>query len=279
MTSVAILLSTYNGEKFLNEQIESILNQSYIDWTLYIRDDGSKDGTDQIINQYTNKYPNKIIRIESSKNIGVIRSFETLMKTCKEEYIFFCDQDDIWLPFKLKVSLEKLKELEKTNDSAISIFSDLTVVDEQLNVINPSFWKYSRINPDLLTSFDSLCVHAVATGCTLAINKKAKEIALDIPDEATMHDEWIVLSTIKANGIIEHIPFSTILYRQHKKNVIGATDDSNKTNYIISKFINLKKTIKENIYRWRMLKKLGFENPLKYIYLKLRYFLTYKPHI
>jgi hypothetical protein len=94
-----------------------------------------------------------------------------------------------------------------------------------------------------------------------------------------MHDEWIVLSTIKANGIIEHIPFSTILYRQHKKNVIGATDDSNKTNYIISKFINLKKTIKENIYRWRMLKKLGFENPLKYIYLKLRYFLTYKPHI
>ena len=110
---ITILLSTYNGEKYLKEQLDSILNQTYDDWFLLIRDDYSQDNTENIIDAYIKDHPNKIKKIKSYENIGVVKSFEELLKTCSSEYISFCDQDDIWLPTKLEESMEKMDELEK----------------------------------------------------------------------------------------------------------------------------------------------------------------------
>ena len=106
------IIPVYNGEKYLSEQIDSILNQTYKDWHLLIRDDGSVDETISIISKYVSKYPNKItwINKEDVRNVGVIRSFEALMKESTSPCFMFCDQDDVWLPHKISVTLEKMKD-------------------------------------------------------------------------------------------------------------------------------------------------------------------------
>ena len=149
---VDILLSTYNGERYLKQQIDSIIGQSFSDWRLIVRDDDSKDRTRELLEEYSFAYPQKIkIITDSYGNIGVIKSFEELLKNSNSDYIMFCDQDDVWLPEKIRMSLQTLKDKEHENlNIPILLFSDLTVVDESLNVINNSFWSYSNIKPHLL---------------------------------------------------------------------------------------------------------------------------------
>ena len=115
--SLAILMATYNGEEFIREQINSILNQTYKNWKLIIHDDGSTDNTVDIIKEYTKKYPNKIILIEDNiKCNGAKENFSHLIKIAYKnfnfDYILFSDQDDIWLPNKIEVSLSKIQEME-----------------------------------------------------------------------------------------------------------------------------------------------------------------------
>lgn len=267
---ITILLSTYNGEKYLKEQLDSILNQTYDDWFLLIRDDYSQDNTENIIEAYIKDHPNKIKKIKSYENIGVVKSFEELLKTCSSEYISFCDQDDIWFPTKLEESMKKMVELEKKHpEKPIAVFSDLAVVDENLNVIHPSFWEYSKIDPKRIKTFEDLCVRVVATGCTLLINKKAKDISLPFIKEVRMHDSWVLLNVLKCNGIIDYLNHATVLYRQHENNVVGAQNKDS----ISSKICNIGRIVEENKKQWEMINKLGFSSKLKYVYLKIKFHL------
>ncbi|MBT0741718.1 glycosyltransferase, partial [Campylobacter lari] len=111
--TVAVLLATYNGEKYLKEQIESILNQTYKDIRIYIGDDCSKDSTIDIIRAYKNLYPDKIVYYQNNVNIGFIKNFEKLLQICSENYIAFSDQDDIWDRNKIFLQYTVLKEKEK----------------------------------------------------------------------------------------------------------------------------------------------------------------------
>ena len=140
---VSILLATYNGEKFLIEQLNSIINQSYEDWTLYIHDDGSSDGTIAIINQYCDQYENIIYLPDLIVHRGAAQSFMCLLEQVNADYYMFCDQDDVWLPYKIEKTYIAMQE--KPVDSPVLIFSDLVVVDSDLNIINKSFWFYSKI--------------------------------------------------------------------------------------------------------------------------------------
>src|ERR1700744_365701 len=102
--SISILLSAYNGERFLKDQIESILAQTNKNWILYIRDDGSKDGTIGIVNFYAERYPHQIIKIEDNAgNLKSAGSFMHMLNNVSSEYYMFCDQDDVWLPFKIEI--------------------------------------------------------------------------------------------------------------------------------------------------------------------------------
>jgi glycosyltransferase involved in cell wall biosynthesis len=219
---IDILLATYNGEKFLNEQIDSILSQSCKDWQLLIRDDGSTDATVQIINSYIKQYPDKIKLIEDNLgNLGVGHNFEKLLEHSKSEYIMFCDQDDVWLPEKIKLTLDKMKEAEISHpDIPILIFTDLKVVDENFKIIAESLWSYHKIDPTEGGLFKNMLYRNIVTGCTVMINKKAKEIVLPIPEYVQMHDWWVAMNTAKY-GRIFHIPAATVLYRQHSGNVVG----------------------------------------------------------
>lgn len=274
MKSVCILLSTYNGEKYLKEQLDSILVQTYTDWTLYIRDDGSRDNTEAIIDSYVARYEN-IKKLPSEGNVGVIRSFELLLKGVDADYYFFCDQDDFWLPTKLQKSMDKMLETEQQCPNApVGVFCDAKVVDEKLNEIFPSFWEISRIKPALLDTFERLAVHNAAAGCTMLINHVAKVCSLPFVEEVRMHDYWILLSILAKGGKLAYVDEALMLYRQHGGNVIGAHEENN--GYVVKKIKALSAVVDDNKKQLRMLSKLGFNSLPKYLYYKMWYFFKYR---
>lgn len=270
---IDILLSTFNSVKHLDEQINSLLNQTYSEWNLLIRDDGSTDDTLEYLKKIKNKFPDKITLFIENENVGVIKSFEHLMLESKAEYIMFCDHDDVWLPNKIELTLKKMKDLEiETPNSPILVHSDLTVVDEKFQIIHESFWKLSKLDSTLLSNFNYLGVCNGITGCTIIINRKAKKISLPISENARMHDSWIGLCVSKY-GKIGFINESTILYRQHNSNQIGATEIKGSISYVNSRISNLKKVIENNKKQLKLIDELEYGNIVKYLYYKISYFL------
>ena len=239
MHQVDILLGTYNGAIFLSEQIDSIINQSFTDWKLIIRDDGSTDGTTEILLDYQSKYPKKITVLEHGhENIGVILNFSKLLEASNAPYIMFCDQDDIWLAEKVELTLKEMLTIEKSNPNIpLLVHTDLKVVNTSLDILSNSYWSYQGINPDYDT-FNRLLIQNVITGCTVMINRKLATLALPIPNEVIMHDWWLGL-VASSFGQIHHLNTPTILYRQHDNNDTGAT--SFNLNTILTQLQNLSK--------------------------------------
>lgn len=221
---VTILLSTYNGEKYLQEQLDSLFSQTYNDFVLIVRDDSSSDNSLEILKNYKQKYSQKIILLEENDNKGVIRSFSYLLeyalKNTNANYFMFCDQDDVWKPKKIEKTLLKMLELEKNKNKPVLIHTDLELVDENLNLIHPSFWKHEHIFPEH-KSFNRLIMQNNITGCTVMINRVLAQKSLPIPENSIMHDWWIALVAAYF-GEIDYINESTIKYRQHGSNTLGA---------------------------------------------------------
>jgi len=245
---IAVLLSTYNGEKFIKEQLDSIFSQNINNYIVIARDDGSSDNTYEIMLKYKNRY-NNFILLPKSENVGIKKSFEKVLNYALGlddiEYLMFCDQDDVWKSNKIEITLNKIKTLEQYYGNVpILVHTDLTVVDEKLNTISPSFWRYQHINP-YKNRLNYLLVQNTVTGCTIGINKKLANCVSTFPEEAIMHDWWLALAA-SAFGIIGVIEDKTVFYRQHFQNDVGAEKYGLK--YIIKKFFSyddLSKNIKQ----------------------------------
>ncbi|WP_218914883.1 glycosyltransferase family 2 protein [Thermodesulfobium narugense] len=237
-------MSTYNGEKYLREQIDSILNQTYTDWRLIIRDDGSTDKTLQIIEEYVKKFSEKINLIkDNKKHLGPQMSYFELLNHSSAEYIMFCDQDDFWLPYKIETTLTKMKDLERIYpNKPVLVHSGLKVVDENLRVISDSFWKYQKLNPNL-KSLCNLLIQNNVTGCTIMINKKLKNFLKVFPQNMIMHDWWIAL-VASAFGTIGHIDEPLVLYRQHDRNDTGAKKYSVK--HFLGRVVKFRDSVESN---------------------------------
>ncbi len=225
--TVTILLATYNGEHFIAEQIESLLNQTYNNWRLIVRDDNSTDNTPVIIAKYQKQYPEKITIIPSnSANLGSVLNFNALLTFAKDdEYIMFCDQDDKWLPDKIEDTLNAMLQLEAEHSSAqpLMVFTDFLYVDEQLQMIpSKKDFHIAQLFP---VRFAHLLAQNHIYGCTMMINKALAKIALPIPKEAENHDHWIAL-VASVFGKIKYLNKRTILYRQHTRNISGSHDNS-----------------------------------------------------
>lgn len=222
--TVEILLATYNGEKFLPEQLESILNQTHKNIKVIICDDGSTDNTNKIIEEYIKKHKNIFRRIEkSSEEIrGAKESFGALIRSSTENYAMFCDQDDVWLPNKIEATLARMKHEEKKsgNETPILIHTDLLVVDEKLSIINHSFFKSQKIENNNQTIASAIIKNNV-TGCTAMINKALINMIGKIPSAAIMHDWWLLLLGLTFGKILL-VNEPLIKYRQHGKNTLGA---------------------------------------------------------
>ena len=272
---IDILLSTYNGEKYLAEQLESIITQSYSDWTLYIRDDGSIDNTMSIIEEHCTRYPYKIVKYEDFLgNIGFVRSFEELLKQAKSEYFMFCDQDDVWLPQKVEKAMLAMKIRENKNpDTPVIVCSDLYIVDEHLNKISDSYWSYSKITPQYLQKSNQLAVNNYVTGCTMLFNKKTKDISLPFGKNAIVHDAWIALKVLSAGGIIQTLSTPEILYRQHGLNQYGASDIKQNFNYFWKKIIDVRAVIKTNYVNFKQSNEISGISLFCFFYNRIIYLI------
>lgn len=221
--TVEILLATCEGERYVEELILSILNQTHQDILLHIRDDGSLDHTPQIIANLAVNNPEKIIVHPGEKKLGSSENFSYLLGKVKHNHIMFADQDDVWLPNKIELALAKMDELEKASgpDVPLLIHTNLYVVDKELNPISSSFWKYSHLIPSTASMFNRLIVQNVITGCAVMMNRKLVDLAYPIPSEALQHDWWVAL-VASAFGHIAYLNQATVLYRQHAGNFLGA---------------------------------------------------------
>ena len=216
---VTILLSTYNGEQFLAEQIKSIQEQTYRGWQLLIRDDGSTDGTRAIIEDFCRKDDRiSFINREESQNLGVIQSFHSLLQYQDSDFYLFSDQDDVWLPDKIAM---QLAEADKYDSSLpLLVYTDLKVVDQELQVVHESMIRTQsdHANTELVQELTENTV----TGGVSMINRALAQLWTGKEEHELLMHDWYLGLLAAAFGNLVYIDKPGELYRQHLNNVLGA---------------------------------------------------------
>lgn len=222
MNKILVLLSTYNGEKYLNEQLESIRAQCCVDVRVLVRDDGSKDNTINLMKNFKKKYPSLFEDVIHGNNVGSTVSFSELMRVAYEkygedfQYYAFADQDDFWLEDKLNRAVLRLKDLDEAKPNMYC--SNKIIVDSNLNKIE------GILSPKIELTKGRALARNIATGCTMVFNKRALELFVTHKTEyIKIHDHAIFLiCTFLGNVIYDNEAF--ILYRQHGHNQLGGMD-------------------------------------------------------
>jgi rhamnosyltransferase len=228
-SKIDVLLSTFNGECFIVEQLDSILNQTYVNFNLIIRDDGSTDNTLAILDSYKKRDNRIFILNDSLGNLGVVKSFEMLLNYSQADYIFFADQDDVWFSEKINIFISKC--LNHNIGSALLVYSDCLIADSNLNVTGKHLNRSSHsagLNNCLFNFF-------VQGSCTM-INKELKNLVLPFVDKVYVHDRYFHLMA-ELFGYILYVKEPTMYYRQHFNNQIGAYKSSKN---VIYKFLKSK---------------------------------------
>jgi len=219
---ISILMAAYNGERFIAEQIDSILAQTVQDFVLYVQDDCSTDKTFEIARSYAEKHPGRIVVKRSRVNSGNAKyNFMEMMVRHRDEYLMLCDQDDVWLPDKIEITLKKMREMEAVygRDAPLLLHTDLQVVDENLRLIHLSVKE--MIGTAEIFSLRQMVLLNNVTGCTTLYNRALAEYLHIVPNFFVMHDWWLALVAITF-GKMSYVPVATSLYRQHGSNSIGA---------------------------------------------------------
>ncbi len=218
---ILVLLSTYNGEIFIREQLDSILGQKNVEVDILVRDDGSDDNTLKILQEYRMAYKGQITIVDGS-NVGAANSFMQLLKYAKDkdyDYYALSDQDDVWLADKMNAAIQMCSTTLKIEKPTL-YFGRYQMVDSCLNKIETP-WQKPKI------SFGHALVDNVATGCTMVFNRSLLlKLCEYEPDYLVMHDDWIFKVCVALGGDIYYDENPMILYRQHSHNVIGGIGDA-----------------------------------------------------
>lgn len=247
---IAILMATYNGEKYICQQIDSILSQTCKDWELYIHDDGSTDNTIAAVESYVEKYPNKIHLIYGKSTGGAKYNFFYMFGQVEAPYYMTCDQDDVWLDKKIELTYDKMLTIENKADVPCLVYTELRVVDSELNTIADTMSGYQSLDCHKRTINQFILQNSV-TGCTMMVNRALRDKMLRITDidNTIMHDWWAALVAAQF-GKTAFIDEPTILYRQHGDNSLGALG-INKLSYIVRR-VWQKKQIQESMRLGRL---------------------------
>lgn len=263
---IAILMATFNGAKYIREQIDSILSQTYPDWTLYVRDDGSTDETLSIVKEYVRLYTSIKIINDDNLHKGPGDSFMWLLNEVQADYYMFCDQDDVWLNNKLETSYERMMEEEKRSRyKPILVYSDAKIVDANLLEMSTSWYEYigkkGQKNDNRYFLIGNL-----ALGCTIMINEKAKKVMFPYETYSIMHDYWLALKVYANGGILAYIDSPLMLYRQHGKNALGAA----KKVGIYSKILHFREYFRRFRECWIMSHRMTGVGLCYFLYLKIK---------
>lgn len=219
MINITVLMSTYNGEKYLKEQLDSIFAQKNVDVKLVVRDDASSDRTVDILKEYQKNHENMII-INDRKNLGACCSFLYLIRTyTKGKYFALADQDDIWDEDKLVTAVKVIETVEKKKSNIpLLYYSNLRVVNEK-----NEFERMSHTIPHVSKNRYAALIENLATGCTVVYNRDLANLAKKTqPEQYSMHDVWLYrVAKIFGEAIYDFEPH--INYRQHAENVVGTS--------------------------------------------------------
>ena len=235
---ITVLLAAWNGEAYLEEQLDSILGQDGLelnDLRIVISDDGSTDRTREILEAYHAQFPEQILLKHRSaerkaKDLadGIPAAagnfFWLLSQAGKSDYYMLSDQDDVWKPNKIETLMMEMMCQEVLNgaDHPILVHSDMEVVDANLKTIHPSFFKYQKCDPDR-TGFSEILVENSVTGGAVMMNRALAELLKERPQACFMHDWWIALAA-SCFGTISCVKEALYLYRQHGHNTLGAKE-------------------------------------------------------
>ena len=232
---VSIFMATYNGEKYLEAQLESIFNQTYQDFFLYIRDDYSIDSTMQILDKWKALYPDKIEISQRESNSGKpqIPFLEMVVAHKTDSYYMFCDQDDVWFPDKIEVSIKGITEFEKQYGVSTPILLGTEYLLTDQNLV-PFRKQKKRIDYDTFSKANKLICYNIFTGCTIIFNRALSEKITLIPDNCVLHD-WLLAFVASSLGVAAMITTPTLFYRQHSSNAVGS-ELNRSLNYYIKRF-------------------------------------------
>lgn len=244
VAEVHIVLTTYNGEKYLREQLDSILANTVQDVTVEICDDGSTDSTLDIAREYAGRY-DQISLYQNEKNLGYTKNFLEGIKRSRSSYIMLCDQDDIWHQDKIEKTLWQMKEMESQSGTYIPlmVFTDAMNFDSDSGEELGSFHKNSRLDVKRLDSAH-LFMENKCIGCTVMLNGTIRGYLQELPDEIRVHDWWLAL-ICSHFGKISYIEETTLHYRQHNGNMIGGSDFSDYVKTRISDLRSQRQVIRQ----------------------------------
>ncbi len=247
---VAVLMSTYNGEKYLREQMESLFGQEGVDITICVRDDGSSDGTVAILREYAEA--NKII-LYTGENLGCVQSFRELTRLAPHcDYYAFCDQDDVWLPKKL---LNAVEVLEKEDDTIPLLYAtSVTVVNEKLEQIVKNSCGY--IDENAPNRFQNALLNSNLNGCVQVFNNATREAFLRVPPNCMIFHDYSINTIANGLGKMIYSRDSQILYRQHRNNYIG---------YVSGSFRNLMRALRNFVHR--EMRRLRYREAMTFKYI------------
>ncbi len=215
---LSIAMTTYNGEQFLRQQIDSILNQSYQDFELIICDDRSTDKTLNIIHTYMDRNPN-IKLYKNAQRLGLVKNFEKAITLCNQNYIALADQDDIWEKNKLEILMSEIKQIEEAdNNTPIMIHSDLRMINDENKTIKKSYFNFRSYTLTDTKNLSHILGPCGVMGNTILINRSLKKHILPFPDDLIVHDYWIALIN-EIYGIRVTIDQPLVNYRIHETNL------------------------------------------------------------
>lgn len=258
MDEVCVIMAAYNGEKYLRSQVESILGGTYKNVVLRIFDDGSTDGTVELLEELKNEYPSQLFYKQNEGNLGCVKNFLQAAAETDSDYYMFSDQDDVWMEDKITKTLHQMKQAEHrgiaedTEKQAaqngqtvpVAVFTDAVVVDESLKPIHPSFHGQSRLDMEKL-DFAHLLMENKVIGCTLMFNRALQQKLTVLPENIRWHDWWIGLIA-SSMGVLSYLSEPTMYYRQHEKNVIGNMGFGSYVGNRVSSLGRQRESIREN---------------------------------
>jgi glycosyltransferase involved in cell wall biosynthesis len=226
MATIGICIATYQGDKFLNEQLESIASQSYQDWHLHVRDDGSTDDTPAILEAFRARFPSKVsIVYGDARQLGASGNFAHLMRRAKEPYVAFADQDDVWYPDKLARAIEAVKLVEAASgpSTPVMIHADRRLINASGRERTASYWDSRGLEPARFYP-ETHFTFCLAAGATMLINRALCDLALPIPAAARMYDCWIEL-VAHMFGKVVALEGIALDHRRHDSNASGSAAD------------------------------------------------------